>query len=240
MMIVNIEKFARDLRSEYSLLADRAVQRLRDVTLETAELVSKGKGPIRRLADTSIKLNRISHEGVERLVKRQAAFVEGTLDDGARRLEMAARADSIKVLLGDQIARLPESRDFAVSNARETIEIVRGTGTEISHIVRGALKDLSEQPEPKRVTRKAAPKKTRGRKKTAGRTARKTVRKAARKVAKATVETPSQLPYEEWTRQQLYVRATELDIDGRSKMDKAELIAALRGEHHSTTVSKAA
>ncbi|MDF1871389.1 Rho termination factor [Vannielia sp.] len=36
-------------------------------------------------------------------------------------------------------------------------------------------------------------------------------------------------PYEEWTKEALYERAQELEIDGRSTMDKAELIAALRG-----------
>lgn len=36
-------------------------------------------------------------------------------------------------------------------------------------------------------------------------------------------------PYEEWTRDELYDRAQELDIDGRSKMTKQELIDALRG-----------
>ncbi|POF28426.1 DUF7218 family protein [Roseibium marinum] len=36
-------------------------------------------------------------------------------------------------------------------------------------------------------------------------------------------------PYEEWTREELYERAREVDIDGRSRMDKAELINALRG-----------
>lgn len=35
-------------------------------------------------------------------------------------------------------------------------------------------------------------------------------------------------PYEEWTRDALYDRARELDIDGRSRMDKDELITALR------------
>jgi hypothetical protein len=35
-------------------------------------------------------------------------------------------------------------------------------------------------------------------------------------------------PYEEWTRDELYERAQELDIDGRSEMDKDELIDALR------------
>lgn len=34
--------------------------------------------------------------------------------------------------------------------------------------------------------------------------------------------------YEEWTKDDLYQRAQELDIDGRSSMSKDELIAALR------------
>jgi hypothetical protein len=37
-----------------------------------------------------------------------------------------------------------------------------------------------------------------------------------------------QPPYEEWTKEDLYERAQELDIDGRSDMDKEELIEALR------------
>lgn len=36
------------------------------------------------------------------------------------------------------------------------------------------------------------------------------------------------VPYEDWTRQQLYERAQELDIEGRASMTKAELIDALR------------
>lgn len=34
--------------------------------------------------------------------------------------------------------------------------------------------------------------------------------------------------YEDWTRDDLYERAQELDVDGRSSMNKAELITALR------------
>ncbi|OSQ44573.1 DUF7218 family protein [Marivita geojedonensis] len=35
-------------------------------------------------------------------------------------------------------------------------------------------------------------------------------------------------PYEDWTKDDLYERAQELGIDGRSDMTKAELIGALR------------
>lgn len=38
----------------------------------------------------------------------------------------------------------------------------------------------------------------------------------------------SQPPYEEWTKEDLYDRAQELGIDGRSGMDKDALIKALR------------
>ncbi|MBO9427395.1 Rho termination factor N-terminal domain-containing protein [Labrenzia sp. R4_1] len=39
----------------------------------------------------------------------------------------------------------------------------------------------------------------------------------------------SQPPYEDWTKEELYERARELDIEGRSEMSKDELIGALRG-----------
>ena len=35
-------------------------------------------------------------------------------------------------------------------------------------------------------------------------------------------------PYEQWTKEELYDKAQEVGIDGRSDMDKSELIDALR------------
>lgn len=35
-------------------------------------------------------------------------------------------------------------------------------------------------------------------------------------------------PYEEWTKDELYDKAQQIGIDGRSSMDKEELIEALR------------
>lgn len=37
-------------------------------------------------------------------------------------------------------------------------------------------------------------------------------------------------PYEDWTKDELYERARDLDIDGRSDMSKDELISALRND----------
>ncbi|MCA9275855.1 MAG: hypothetical protein KDA29_07510 [Phycisphaerales bacterium] len=38
--------------------------------------------------------------------------------------------------------------------------------------------------------------------------------------------------YEDWTKEQLLERAKELDLEGRSDMDKQALIAALRGSRY--------
>jgi hypothetical protein len=54
-------------------------------------------------------------------------------------------------------------------------------------------------------------------------------RNTARKVTSTATDIPgSGTPYEDWTRDALYERATELDIEGRSGMTKDELIKALR------------
>lgn len=53
--------------------------------------------------------------------------------------------------------------------------------------------------------------------------------RVADRAVQAVSDTPgSGTPYEEWTREQLYERAQELDVDGRSTMSKAQLIRALR------------
>ena len=155
-MIDKIEDIARQVRTEAGQRAEFVLKSIRQATVNTAEFIASGKGPIRKIADTGVKLNRISHKGVEKLVKNQASLLETTLDDGAARLKLAARADSFRALVGDQIASLPASRDRAVGTARKSIDIVVDTGNEIGGIVRGAIVDLRPtQPTAKRVTKKA-------------------------------------------------------------------------------------
>ena len=70
-MIDKIEKLARDLRADYGLVADKALNKIRAATLDTADLIARTKDPVRKIADTGLKLNRISHKGVEKLMKSQ-------------------------------------------------------------------------------------------------------------------------------------------------------------------------
>ena len=141
-MIRKIEKFARDLKVEYGLRADRALSTIREATIDTAELIRSGKSPIRKFADTCLKLNRITSKSVDKLVRNQVHFVEGTLDDGARRLKMAARAHNVRDLVGDQIATLPATRERTLGSARKTIDIIKLTGTDFRGVVTEVIGDI--------------------------------------------------------------------------------------------------
>ena len=185
-MIAKIEQIARQFRTEAGHRADVVLTSLRRATENTAEFIASGKTPIRKIADTGLKLNRISHKGVERLVKNQAALLETTLDDGAARLKLAARADSIRALVSDQIATLPSSRERTIGTARKSIDIVVDTGTEIRGVVQGAIGDLrvAKPVQRKRIAKKATAKASATRKKVQ-RKARTTTRTASKQAAAA-------------------------------------------------------
>jgi phasin family protein len=174
-MITRIEIVADNLKAESRQLTERAVSSLRAATLETAGLLVRTKRPALALADTGLKINELSHRGIERLLRQQLAAFEALVDGGAKRLETAARAPTLKALVDGQIAVLPASRDAAVKNARKTVEIVRSTGGEFGGIVREAIVDLSGR----RPARKAPVR----RKKAAAR--KPAVRKAAPRKAQA-------------------------------------------------------
>jgi len=176
-MLTKIERFAKDLKKEYGSLTKRAIGRVRKATLATADFVSRTRKPVRRIADTGIKLNRISHKSVEKLVKQQAIVVDSAIEGGAKNLKLAARADNLRELVGDQIATLPKARSWAGKNALTTIDIVRETGGEIGGVFRVA-------PTKVKTARKKVARKTTAARKGATKRVAKTTTKA-RKTATA-------------------------------------------------------
>lgn len=185
-MIANIEKLAQNIKTESRLLADRAVAGLRQATMDTAGLLTKSKAPVRAAAQTTLKFNTASHKSFEKLVKAQVGAFEDLVDGGSRRLQMAARAKTLRALVEDQVAALPAARDTAMGNARKTVEIVRHTGDEFSGIVKGALEDKPAKKAPARrkaTTRRATARKAPAKKKAPARKA--SARKASTKKAAA-------------------------------------------------------
>lgn len=158
-MMNKIEQLAENIKAESRMMADRAVAGLRNAGLETADMISRTKGPVHAFADTSLKLNALSHKSIEKLMKQQVAMFDDLIDGSARRLEMAARAKSVKTLVEAQIASLPKSRDHALANARKTVALVRDTGDAVSDLLKDVVVEISKS----RPVRKPARKKAAGR-----------------------------------------------------------------------------
>jgi hypothetical protein len=186
-MMNRIERIAENLKAESRLLADRAIAGMRSAGLETAGLITRAKTPVRVAADTGLKLNALTHKGIEKLLKQQAAALEELIDGSADRVEMAARAVSIRVLVEAQLSTLPTSKDHVVDNARKTVAIVRDTGDAFGELIKEVVVDISSArtrrtPAAKKAAgRPAAKKKAPGRKPAAKKAARS--KPAAKKAA---------------------------------------------------------
>lgn len=128
--------------------------------------------------------------------------------------------------------------ETAKGAAGATVDTARRSAGRTGETARSGAKDTKSTA--KKGARKTAKKARSGAEDTTS-TAKKGARKTAKKArsgARSTADSAKQatgsdkpgpgVPYEEWTKADLYERAQELDISGRSSMNKSELIDALR------------
>jgi hypothetical protein len=192
-MMNKIEKFADNVKAETRTIADRAIASMRTAGLETAGLLSKSKRPVHAIADTSLKLNALSHKSFEKIVKQQVAALDDLIDGGVQRLETAARARTIKGLVDGQFASMPKARKHVVKNAKKTVALVKDTGDAFGDLFKDVVVDISSARKgAKPVAKKKAAGRPAGKKKAATRKAaakpaakKRVARKAPAKAADA-------------------------------------------------------
>lgn len=97
-MMNRIEQIADNLKAESRQLADRAVAGLRNAGLETADFISRTKGPVHSFADTTLKFNTQTHKRFERVLKQQVKLLDGLIDGSADRIEKVAKAKDVNAL----------------------------------------------------------------------------------------------------------------------------------------------
>ena len=103
------------------------VTEVRNATKDVAGKVKGAKGTVHEIGQRGLKLNEIAFRYMEKLIKLQLKFVEGSFDEGAKRLSTAANAPSFRKLVKDQVTLLPMTRDRIARNAKETIGLVKET-----------------------------------------------------------------------------------------------------------------
>lgn len=158
-------------------LADGTVDELRSATLDVAGKVSGTKGSVHDLGTRGLKLNEITFRYLDKLIKLQLKFVEGSIEEGAKRLKTAANADTFVSLFKDQVQLLPMTRERIVKNARETMGLVMETRDDVVAVFKPVAR------KPARKTAAKAPAKKAVAKPAAKKTAKKAVRKAPAKKA---------------------------------------------------------
>ena len=159
---------------------DTAADRTRNATVMLADVVARSHRPVNVALETSLKLNKITHNSVARLVKQQARIIEGTVDAASKRLHVAADAHNIRDLVSDQIAMFPATRKRLESDARNTIAVFAETREELTELMRDIFAEARNSSNEIEKTVKTAKKKVTRK----ARTVRKTANKTASKVAK--------------------------------------------------------
>ena len=144
-----ISEIADKARERY----DEALDRARANTKKAAGRVSKGKKPVRTVSRFGVRLSGVSHRTVNKLWKRQTKLVEDQFDAVADRLKAAANADDLRNLVETQVELIPDYASRFKVELRESIDIVKGAGSEIRDILTDTVKELKGE---KKTVRKAA------------------------------------------------------------------------------------
>ncbi len=166
-MTPEINSQIAELFERYQPLSETAVDRVRTAAVMSADFIAAAKKPIDAVTETTLRLNKISHESLAKLVKAQSDMVEAAVDAASRHLSTAADAQSWKELVDAQMSLVPSERDRIVKDARRTLEVFADAREDVKDVF---------QIGPDRVTKAAKRART-----TAGKTAT-----TARKKATAT------------------------------------------------------
>ena len=192
-----VQEFVRPLVDTSIRMVTNTLSSSRDLAVNGAHLVAKGRKPLHLVTESGLRLNTISHKSIARLMNVQAEMIEGTLVGTAKRLETAAKAHSVRELLNEQVALIPATRERLTGDARKMMDVITDTGGDIKELVSGTVSALSDSGKTaakttRRVTKKAsnaakrATAKTRKTATKAKATTTRTKKKVARKVSKAT------------------------------------------------------
>jgi len=137
---------ARFLQERTQAYGARALRVARHGAVRAVERL-EAEGPrISALAEAGLRASEASFRGLDRLVRHGLASAKGALDDGAERLRLTARSETLAELYDAQRATLPASRARVVRELEAAWAIVLSTGEELAGVARSARADLTQGP----------------------------------------------------------------------------------------------
>ena len=181
-MNISVENIFNRAAEDARGRAESVISAAQDGVERAGDWVTKGKTPVRRISDMTLRLANISHKTTEKLVKHQTKTVESTLDAAGARLKAAARAESLGALVKTQANLIPATTSRVVDNVRGTVTIFGDAAEDVGEVVKSTVTDFRQKavkPAKKTAKKKAAKTKKKAAKKT-----RRTATKVAKKARK--------------------------------------------------------
>ncbi|WP_405239026.1 phasin family protein [Lentisalinibacter orientalis] len=179
-MNISVENIFNRAAEDARGRVESVISAAQDGVERAGDWVTKGKTPVRRISDMTLRLATISHKTTEKLVKHQTKTVESTLDAAGARLKAAARAESLGALVKTQANLIPATTSRVVDNVRGTVTIFGDAAEDVGEVVKSTVTDFRQKavkPAKKTAKKKAAKTKKKAAKKTR-RTATKVAKKA--------------------------------------------------------------
>lgn len=180
-----IEKIVQPVVNRTLNLASMGVKNSRRLATTGSDLIGASTSTVAFASDKALKLNKITHKSLAKLVNEQASMLEGTLSAAAKRLDVAANAETLQDLWADQIDMMPKSRDRLTRDAKKIINVLVDTGEDLSELASDTVNEFGSRGE--KIAKETAKAKAKVVKKARKKTA--TVKKAAKKTATRTRKT---------------------------------------------------
>lgn len=177
-MNISVENIFNRAAEDARGRVDSVISAAQDGVERAGDWVTKGKTPVRRISDLTLRLANISHKTTEKLVRHQTKTMESSLDAAGARLKAVARAESFSALMKTQANLLPATTSRIADNLRGTVTIMGDAANDVGSAVRSTVTEF------RTGTAKTVRKTAKSAKKTAKKKATATKKKAAKKTRK--------------------------------------------------------
>jgi hypothetical protein len=135
---------ARLLQERTQAYAGSALRLARRGAVHAAKRM-EAEGPrISALAEAGLRASEVSCRGLDRLLRQGVASARGALTDGAERLRLTARSESLTQLYKAQRATLPASRTRVLKELEAAWIIVLATGQGLADVAKSAREELAQ------------------------------------------------------------------------------------------------
>ena len=145
-----------DVREQASTYVERTAATARNTVQVAAERVESAAVPIENLSAAASRLNTLAYQYTGDLLAHQANVLTGALHDGAVRLRLLNKADSLQHAYQAQIKYFDVTRDRLARDARTALQIVGGAGAAVRTLAKDTYAHWLKKPaSAKRTTTQA-------------------------------------------------------------------------------------